>query len=111
MPSLKMPVVENGDGRVNVGGLIHDRHYPASLLGFHIKGSVFIARFLSSPPAINALFDAIRQRNRIYFFLNAFARPINFARFSFGNCNVKLLTSIDARFYELMFLPPYVGIE
>ena len=50
MPSLKMPVVENGDGRVNVGGLIHDRHYPASLLGFHIKGSVFIARFLSLPP-------------------------------------------------------------
>lgn len=51
VPSLKMPVVENGDGWVKVGGLIHDRHYPASLLGFHIKGSVFIARF----PPINGV--------------------------------------------------------
>lgn len=42
---LKMPVVEVGDGQVKINGLIHDRHYSASLLSFYIKEESFYRAF------------------------------------------------------------------
>lgn len=44
MLSLKMPVVEIGDGQVKINGLIHDRHY-SSLLSFYIKEESFYRAF------------------------------------------------------------------
>lgn len=60
---LKMPVVEVGDGQVKINGLIHDRHYSASLLSFYIKEESFYRVFF---------FDqccSIRQKNQIISYL------------------------------------------
>lgn len=42
-----MPVVENGDGRVKVGGLIHDRHYPRQFIGLSYQRGDFYRTFSS----------------------------------------------------------------
>lgn len=71
MPSLKMPVVEIGDGQVKINGLIHDRHYSASLLSFYIKEESFYRAFI---PPRSMLFDVIRQKNQIIRFSFNFLR-------------------------------------
>lgn len=86
MLSLKMPVVEIGDGQVKINGLIHDRHY-SSLLSFYIKEESFYRAFS---------FDrccSIRQKNRIIRFLfNFFKRILN--KFTIISYNTYLIKNI-----------------
>lgn len=93
MLSLKMPVVEIGDGQVKINGLIHDRHY-SSLLSFYIKEESFYRAFS---------FDqccSIRHKNQIIRFLfNFFKRILN--KFTIISYNTYLIKNICIDIYIL----------